>query len=178
MWMFINNDIRFYVIKWNSFKISSKSLIVNFPWWNKSHYIRNADAFSKCYPIFIHYVSERNIYRHKRLWRDCRKTKSTFIDGIIWKKSAGPFERNYTIGECLRPFSTVSLEIWKSLWPKMMRSPASRRRFSPDSFATSIGSRTALMVMLWGGASLLVPRPACPFLILLWYYPVPSSFPG
>ena len=45
---------------------------------------------------------------------DCRKTKATFIDGIISKESAALFERNYTIGESLRPFSTVSRAMWNS----------------------------------------------------------------
>jgi hypothetical protein len=55
-------------------------------------------------------------------YRDCRKIKTIFMDGIISKKLAVPFEQNQTIGEGLRHFSTVSpvtliregggLEVW------------------------------------------------------------------
>ena len=37
--------------------------------------------------------------------RNCRKTKTTFMDGIISKKSTALFEQNYTIAEVLSTFS-------------------------------------------------------------------------
>jgi len=37
--------------------------------------------------------------------RDCRKTKTTIIHGIISKKSTVPYEQNYTIAEVLSTFS-------------------------------------------------------------------------